>query len=171
MSRQYNRNIKSVPQIYLGDEFIGSWAELNEILYMEFNFKKLHDITRVITRNLNRVIDVNLYTVEEARNSNMKHRPIGISVQGLADVFQMFKYPFESAEAKKLNIDIFETIYYASLTASKDLSIENGPYETWKGSPISEGVFQFDLWNVNPSDRWEWDLLREEVKKHGENTG
>jgi ribonucleoside-diphosphate reductase alpha chain len=97
----------------------------------------------------------------------MRHRPIGIGVQGLADAFVLLRYPFDSDEARKLNRDIFETIYYAGLTASKDLAKADGPYESFKGSPISEGIFQFDMWNEKPSDRWEWEVLREEIKKYG----
>ncbi len=132
-----------------------------------FDFEKLFKVAYRVTKNLDKVIDSNYYPVPEAKNSNMRHRPIGIGVQGLADAFILMRYAFESEEAKQLNKDIFETIYYAAVTASKDLAIENGPYESWKGSPISKGVLQFDLWNIKPSDRWEWDLLREEVKKHG----
>ena len=133
----------------------------------KFDHEKLFNVTYRVTKNLDKVIDANYYPVPEARNSNMRHRPIGIGVQGLADAFILMRHAFDSPEAKQLNKDIFETIYYAAVTASKDLAIENGPYETWKGSPISEGIFQFDMWKVKPSDRWEWDLLREEVKKHG----
>ena len=133
----------------------------------KFDHEKLFNVTYRVTKNLDKVIDANYYPVPEARNSNMRHRPIGIGVQGLADAFILMRHAFDSPEAKQLNKEIFETIYYAAVTASKDLAIENGPYETWKGSPISEGVFQFDMWKVKPSDRWEWDLLREEVKKHG----
>ena len=133
----------------------------------KFDHEKLFNVTYRVTKNLDKVIDANYYPVPEARNSNMRHRPIGIGVQGLADAFILMRHAFDSPEAKQLNKDIFETIYYAAVTASKDLAIENGPYETWKGSPISEGVFQYDMWKVKPSDRWEWDLLREEVKKHG----
>ena len=133
----------------------------------KFDHEKLFNVTYRVTKNLDKVIDANYYPVPEARNSNMRHRPIGIGVQGLADAFILMRYAFDSPEAKQLNKEIFETIYYAAVTASKDLAIENGPYETWKGSPISEGVFQFDMWKVKPSDRWEWELLREEVKKHG----
>jgi len=132
-----------------------------------FDHDKLFEVAYQVTVNLNRIIDENYYPVEEARNSNLRHRPIGIGVQGLADAFILMRMPFDSEEAKKLNKEIFETIYYAAMTASKDLAIEEGPYETWKGSPISEGIFQFDMWNVKPTDRWEWDVLREEVKKHG----
>tara|TARA_B100001287_G_scaffold151763_1_gene127714 strand:- start:806 stop:3163 length:2358 start_codon:yes stop_codon:yes gene_type:complete len=132
-----------------------------------FDFEKLFKIAYRVTKNLDKVIDVNYYPIPEAKNSNMRHRPIGIGVQGLADAFILMRYAFESSEAKQLNKDIFETIYYAAVTASKDLAIENGPYESWEGSPISKGVLQFDLWNIKPSDRWEWDLLRAEIKKHG----
>ena len=133
----------------------------------KFDHEKLFNVTYRVTKNLDKVIDANYYPVPEARNSNMRHRPIGIGVQGLADAFILMRHAFDSPEAKQLNKEIFETIYYAAVTASKDLAIEDGPYETWKGSPISEGVFQFDMWKVKPSDRWEWELLREEVKKHG----
>ncbi len=133
----------------------------------EFDHQKLFEVTYQATVNLNRIIDENYYPVEEARNSNMRHRPIGLGVQGLADTFIMMGYPFESEEARALNKEIFETIYYAAMTASKDLAKEEGPYETWEGSPISKGIFQWDMWGVKPSDRWEWEVLREEVKKHG----
>jgi ribonucleoside-diphosphate reductase alpha chain len=133
----------------------------------KFDFDKLFEVTYQATLNLNRIIDNNYYPVPEAKNSNMRHRPIGLGVQGLADAFILMRFPFTSDEAKQLNKDIFETIYYAGLTASKDLAIQEGPYETFKGSPASEGILQFDMWNVKPSDRWEWDVLKEEIKKHG----
>lgn len=133
----------------------------------QFDHEKLFQVAYRVTKNLDKVIDRNFYPVPEARNSNMRHRPIGIGVQGLADAFILMRYPFDSEEAKALNKEVFETIYYAAVTASKDLAIENGPYETWKGSPISEGEFQFDMWGVEPTSRWEWDVLRGEVKEHG----
>jgi ribonucleoside-diphosphate reductase alpha chain len=133
----------------------------------KFDHDKLFEVTYQATVNLNRIIDGNYYPVEEARNSNMRHRPIGLGVQGLADAFILMGLPFESEEARALNREVFETIYYASMTASKDLAIEEGPYETFKGSPVSKGVFQFDMWGVTPTSRWEWDVLKEEVKKHG----
>jgi ribonucleoside-diphosphate reductase alpha chain len=133
----------------------------------KFDHQKLFDITYVATKNLNRIIDVNYYPVEEAKTSNMRHRPIGLGVQGLADAFIMLRYPFESEEARMLNREIFETIYYAALTASKDLAMKEGAYSTYEGSPISKGILQFDMWNVKPTDRWEWDVLREEIKKYG----
>lgn len=132
-----------------------------------FDHNKLFEVTYQATLNLNKIIDGNFYPVEEARNSNLRHRPIGLGVQGLADAFIMMGYPFESEEARALNREVFETIYYASMTASKDLAKVDGPYETFEGSPTSKGVFQFDMWGVTPTDRWEWDLLKEEVKEHG----
>lgn len=133
----------------------------------EFDHDKLFQVTYQATVNLNKIIDGNYYPVEEARNSNMRHRPIGLGVQGLADAFIMMGYPFESDEARALNREIFETIYYAAMTASKDLAKVDGAYETFEGSPTSKGVFQFDMWGVTPTDRWEWDVLKEEVKEHG----
>jgi ribonucleoside-diphosphate reductase alpha chain len=132
-----------------------------------FDHDKLFEVTYQATLNLNRIIDNNFYPVAEARNSNMRHRPIGLGVQGLADAFIMMGFPFESEEARALNREVFETIYFASMTASKDLAKVDGPYETIKGSPVSKGVFQFDMWGVTPTNRWEWDVLKSEVKKHG----
>jgi ribonucleoside-diphosphate reductase alpha chain len=169
----------------------------------KFNFDKLHEITKVITKNLNKVIDKNFYPIEKARISNLKHRPIGIGVQVLADVFIMLRHPFESENAKQLNKDIFETIYHAAVEASMELSkkrhkiindIKNinskvleedinnyineferdipnpkyiGAYSSFEGSPISQGLFQFDLWNTQPSSRYDWDNLRAEIKEYG----
>lgn len=132
-----------------------------------FDHQKLYEITKVVTKNLNKVIDVNYYPVQEAQNSNMRHRPIGIGVQGLADVFIMLKMPFDSAEAKELNTEIHETIYFGSMEASMELSKLNGAYETFKGSPVSKGIFQFDMWGVTPSQRWDWIKLKQDVKQHG----
>ena len=133
----------------------------------KFDHDKLFEVTYQATLNLNRIIDENFYPIEEARNSNLRHRPIGLGVQGLADAFIMMGYPFESEEARALNREVFETIYYASMTASKDLAKVDGAYETFKGSPVSKGIFQFDMWGVTPTARWEWDVLKEEVQKHG----
>lgn len=133
-----------------------------------FDHQKLYEITKVVTRNLNKVIDINYYPVEEARRSNLRHRPIGIGVQGLADTFIMLRMPFDSPEARRLNEDIFETIYYGAMEASMELAKKDGPYETFKGSPVSKGIFQFDMWGVTPkSGRWNWEQLKQEVKKHG----
>ena len=134
----------------------------------KFDHDKLYEITKVATRNLNKVIDVNYYPVEEARRSNMRHRPIGLGVQGLADAFIMLRMPFDSPEARGLNKDIFETIYFAAMEASMEEAKKNGPYETIKGSPVSKGIFQFDMWGVTPSSgRWNWEKLKQEVKQHG----
>jgi ribonucleoside-diphosphate reductase alpha chain len=134
----------------------------------KFDHQRLYEITKVITRNLNKVIDVNYYPVEEARYSNLRHRPIGIGVQGLADAFIMLRMPFDSQEAKRLNEDIFETIYFGAMEASMELAKKDGPYETFKGSPVSKGIFQFDMWGVTPkSNRWDWDALKREVKQNG----
>jgi len=133
----------------------------------KFDHNKLFEVTYTITENLNKIIDGNYYPVPEARNSNMRHRPIGLGVQGLADTFITMRMPFDSPEAAQLNKEIFETIYYASMTASKDLAKKDGHYETYPGSPISKGQFQFDMWGVTPTSRWEWDVLKEEIMKHG----
>jgi ribonucleoside-diphosphate reductase alpha chain len=130
-----------------------------------FNHQRLYDVVYQITKNLNKVIDVNFYPVAEAKNSNLRHRPIGIGVQGLADTFAILGLPFASEEAKILNKEIHETIYFASMTASADLAEIDGAYQSFKGSPISQGIFQFDMWGVTPSSRWNWESLRERVKK------
>jgi ribonucleoside-diphosphate reductase alpha chain len=133
-----------------------------------FDHQKLYEITKVATKNLNKVIDVNYYPVEEAKRSNFRHRPIGLGIQGLADTFIMLRMPFDSVEAKGLNEDIFETIYYAAVETSMELAKVLGTYETYGGSPASKGIFQFDMWGVTPkSNRWDWSPLREKVKKYG----
>lgn len=136
----------------------------------EFDHKELFRVTKRVTKNLNRVIDRNYYPVIEAENSNMRHRPIGLGVQGLADAFILLRLPFTSDEAKKLNQEIFETLYFAALTASMEEAKTDGPYQTYKGSPISEGEFQHNLWGIKDeelSGRWDWGKLRKEIKKHG----
>lgn len=134
----------------------------------EYDHKGLYEVVRRMTLNLNRIIDINYYPVPEAKNSNMRHRPIGLGVQGLADTFFLMRMPFESEEAKKLNRDIFETIYFAAVTASADLAERDGAYSTFEGSPMSQGIFQFDMWGVKPdSGRWDWDSLKERVTKTG----
>ena len=144
---------------------------LNKYVDLEnntFNHELLYDVTYHATGNLNRVIDVNYYPVEEARNSNMRHRPIGLGVQGLADTFALLQLPFESPEARALNKEIFETIYFAACTASKDAAIAEGPYSTFQGSPASKGELQFDLWGMNDhSGRWDWTTLKGEIVEHG----
>ncbi len=134
----------------------------------KFDHQKLYEITKVVTRNLNKVIDVNYYPIPEAKNSNMRHRPIGIGVQGLADAFLLLKLPFESKEAKKLNKEIFETMYFAAMETSMEIAQKEGAYESFQGSPVSKGVFQFDMWRVSPdSGRWDWIDLKQKVRKHG----
>jgi ribonucleoside-diphosphate reductase alpha chain len=133
----------------------------------KFDHQKLYDVTYQVTKNLNAVIDNNYYPVEEARTSNTRHRPVGLGVQGLADAFIMLRLPFESDLAKMLNKNIFETLYFAAMTASKDLAKEHGAYETYQGSPVSKGIFQYDMWGVTPTDRWDWAGLKAEVKQYG----
>lgn len=133
----------------------------------QFDHQKLFEVTYQAAVNLNKIIDNNYYPVEEARRSNLRHRPIGLGVQGLADAFILMRYPFESDAAKQLNSEIFETIYFAALTASKDLARKDGAYETFAGSPASKGILQYDMWGVTPSPRWDWASLKEEIKKHG----
>lgn len=133
----------------------------------KFDFNKLYDVTRTVTRNLNKVIDINYYPIIEAQNSNTRHRPIGIGVQGLADAFIMMRFPFDSDEARQLNKDIFETIYFAAMTESCQLAKQDGSYQSFEGSPTSKGIFQYDLWNVTPSNRWDWASLKEDVKNNG----
>ncbi len=132
-----------------------------------FNHQQLYDITRVVTRNLNKVIDVNYYPIPEARNSNMRHRPIGIGVQGLADAFILMGYAFDSPESRKLNKEIFETIYFAAVTESNAIAERDGAYASYEGSPASKGELQYDMWGVEPSDRWDWIDLKAKMKKHG----
>jgi ribonucleoside-diphosphate reductase subunit M1 len=132
-----------------------------------YDFKKLHEVTQVVTRNLNKIIEVNHYPVEEARRSNFRHRPVGLGVQGLADTFLALRMPFDSPEAKQLNIQIFETIYHAALTSSCASAKEFGPYETYQGSPVSQGILQYDMWNVTPSDLWDWAALKEDIAQYG----
>ena len=138
-----------------------------DVKRQDFDFQKLYEITRVVTRNLNKVIDINYYPVKEAEYSNMRHRPIGLGVQGLADAFIMMRMPFDSAEARQLNKDIFETLYFAAMTESVALAEKHGAYESFKGSPLSNGEFQFDMWGVKPSKRWDWDALRTKVMQTG----
>lgn len=144
-----------------------AYVSENEAGKMEFDHQTLHYVAKMAARNLNKIIDKNFYPTEQARRSNMRHRPVGIGVQGLANVFIQMRYPFESQEAKQLNFEIFETIYHGALEASMELAKEEGPYETFRGSPASKGILQFDMWKRNPTDRWNWRRLRKDIKKHG----
>ena len=166
-------NVKSVPQLVVWDDdeeypdVIGGYDAVRKILQPRFNFRKLADVTQVITENLNNIIDVNYYPTKETETSNKRHRPIGIGVQGLADVFIKMNMAYSSQEATDLNREIFETIYYAAVDASCKLAIRDGKYSTFEGSPASKGILQFDMWNVTPSDRYNWPELKERVKTHG----
>lgn len=148
-------------------------ASLSLPMFVEngvFNHQLLYDVTKRVTRNLNKVIDRNYYPVKEAENSNMRHRPIGLGVQGLADTFILLRMPFTSEAAKKLNQEIFETLYFAAVTTSMELAKEEGPYATFEGSPISKGEFQYNMWGIEDADlsgRWDWASLRSEVMKNG----
>jgi ribonucleoside-diphosphate reductase subunit M1 len=133
----------------------------------EYDFGKLHQVTQVLVRNLNKIIDINYYPVPEAKKSNFRHRPIAVGVNGLADAFLALRLPFDSAEAKQLNIQIFETIYHGALTASVQLAKELGTYETYKGSPVSQGILQYDMWDRTPTDLWDWASLKAEIAQHG----
>lgn len=133
----------------------------------KFNYEKLHAVTKVVTRNLNRIIDVNYYPVPQARKSNLRHRPIGIGVQGLADAFILMRLPFDSESAREVNRKIFETIYHGALEASNDLSKADGPYETFEGSPSSKGILQYDMWDAKPTDLWDWDTLKHKIQFEG----
>lgn len=132
-----------------------------------YDFKKLKEVTKIVTRNLNKIIDVNHYPLPEAKVSNMRHRPIGIGVQGLADAFILLRYPYESDEARLLNQQIFETIYYGALESSCEIAEKEGPYETYEGSPVSKGILQYDMWDKKPTDLWDWSVLKEKIKNHG----
>ncbi|KAG6392782.1 hypothetical protein SASPL_147008 [Salvia splendens] len=154
---------KGVPLESQPTKLVGSLGSKNRY----FDFDKLAEVTELVTTNLNKIIDTNYYPVETAKRSNMRHRPIGIGVQGLADTFILLGMAFESPEAQQLNKDIFETIYYHALKASCELAQKEGPYETYKGSPVSKGIIQPDMWGVKPSDRWDWDALRARITEHG----
>lgn len=132
-----------------------------------YDFEKLHEVTKIVVRNLNQIIDRNFYPVPEAKKSNMRHRPIAVGVQGLADTFMSLRLPFDSPEAKQLNIQIFETIYHAAVESSIELAREQGTYESYEGSPASKGLLQYDLWDVTPTDLWDWTELKDNLKKYG----
>jgi ribonucleotide reductase alpha subunit len=138
------------------------------VAHGKFDFERLHYISKVVTRNLNKIIDINYYPLPETSNSNLRHRPIGIGIQGLADAFLQLKLAFDSDEAKELNRQIFETIYHGALEASNELAQEHGSYQTFAGSPASEGILQFDMWNVDPGDeRYDWNALKKKIKTSG----
>lgn len=154
---------KGVPIESQPSKMVGSRDSKNRY----FDFDKLAEVTATITANLNKTIDINYYPVEKAKRSNLRHRPIGIGVQGLADTFILLGLAFDSSEAQQLNKDIFETIYYHALKASSAMAAKDGPYETYHGSPVSKGILQVDMWAVMPSERWDWTTLREMISKNG----
>ena len=215
------KKVNTVPQIYINGERYNGYNELLRLLRPRYNHEKLHELTKMVTYNLNRVIDVNFYPTEKTHTSNKLHRPIGIGIQGLADTFAIMEYSFDDDEARTLNKEIFETIYHASLEASCEIaeqrkvamnelhqqsgfwtygssyedsgeytcddeiilsklnyykptpeemnlpSEHKGAYSSFEGSPLSEGIFQFDMWNVTPTERYNWEELKMRVKKHG----
>ena len=159
--------VSTLPQLFNNDFLIGGYDNTVKMISPTFDHVMLHQLTQILTENLNRVIDINFYPTKKTRTSNMRHRPIGLGVQGLADTFAILNIPFHSEEARQLNKDIFETIYHGALDKSLELSIKNGPYSTFKGSPASNGKLQFDLWGVTPSDRYDWGKLRKTIMEHG----
>jgi len=166
-----NNNIvdqdKTLPKIFNNSENIGGYTDLMSFLKPYFDFELLGEVTQLITRNLDTIIDINFYPIPETKNSNMKHRPIGIGIQGLADVFYLLKLSFDSDEAKFLNKQIFATIYYHALVASNKLAMEKGRYSSFEGSPASKGLLQFDLWNKKPLNMYDWDQLKQNIIENG----
>ena len=176
-----DNGLKTVPQFFYSDKShnivnhnIGGYDAIIKMLRPVFDYNELHKIVQIVTRNLNKIIDINFYPVEETRISNMKHRPIGIGVQGLADVFQIMKIPYDSLQARELNAKIHETIYYSALTQSNILAKRDGPYSSYNGSPLSQGLFQFNLWalcnqnrEIKPDGKWDWETLRDLIMESG----
>jgi ribonucleoside-diphosphate reductase alpha chain len=160
--------VETVPQLYDGDELIGGYSKVAELLKPEFDYDELHHITKIVTANLNKVIDINFYPTTKTHTSNMRNRPIGIGVQGLADAFALLNLPFHSEEASRVNEMIFETMYHAALEKSMEIAKIEGPYSSFKGSPASKGILQFDMWNVKVSNnRYDWDKLKHDIKENG----
>ncbi len=166
-SEETGKTINSVPMIVIDGEYIGGYAELANKYTYKFDYELLHAIVKIATENLNRVIDVNYYPTPKTKLSNMRHRPIGLGVQGLADVFALMNVPFHSEEAQDINKKIFETMYHAALEKSNELSAQFGAYSTFKGSPASQGLLQFDLWEAKPSNRYDWKILKKKIFENG----
>ena len=160
-------NVETLPLLLHGEEKVGGYDATLNLLRDQCDYELLHKVTKVVTRNLNNVIDINYYPTDKTKNSNMKHRPIGIGVQGLADAFAKMDVSFHSNLAKQINRNIFETMYHAALEASMEAAKKEGPYTSFKGSPASEGILQFDMWNVTPSNRYDWDSLKLNIAEHG----
>ena len=167
-NEEHNVQLKTFPAIIINNNYVGGYEELLDMLRSEVDHKKLHEVTKVVTKNLNRVIDINFYPTEKTKTSNNRHRPIGLGVQGLADVFMLLDLPFASEKAHVINSEIFETIYHAAVEASMELAQVEGSYSTFQGSPASNGVLSPDLWqNVKYSNRYDWESLRKLVKACG----
>ena len=160
-------NVDTLPILYHGDKLIGGYSATLNLLRNTFDYELLHKVTKVVTNNLNNVIDINFYPTDKTKTSNMRHRPIGIGVQGLADALAMMDIPFHSVEAKNINKLVFETMYHAALEMSMEIAKEKEPYSTFQGSPASQGILQFDMWNVTPTDRYDWNALKNNIKTHG----
>ena len=158
---------KTYPQIFIDKKCIGGYNIFKKYVTPTYDFKRLEEVSGQLVRNLNKAIDINLYPVPETKYSNMKHRPLGIGVQGLADVFCMMRFPFDSREALELNEKIFETMYYGAMKSSMELAKVNGPYESFRGSPLSKGLFQFNLWDKKDSTRYDWNTLRQNIIQSG----
>lgn len=169
ISNEQGKKIHSVPQIYINDNYVGGHDDFMRFAKprSKFDYDKLHEVSKVVTKNLNRIIDCNFYPTEKTKRSNFRHRPIGIGVQGLADAFALLDVAYHSDEARIVNRNIFETIYHGALEASNELAIEEGTYETFKGSPSADGILQFDMWNVTPSNRYNWSELKNKIKTSG----
>jgi ribonucleotide reductase alpha subunit len=167
-SAEFNVDVKTLPQIIIDGKYIGGYMELLEMHRATFDYEKLHEVVKIVTDNLNKVIDINFYPTPKTKVSNSKHRPIGLGVQGLADVFMLMDLPFECEESKKINRQIFETMYHAAVESSMELSLKDGPYSTFKGSPASQGLLSMDLWETPIlSGMYDWQDLKEKVKKNG----
>ena len=161
-------DVETVPQLYDGDDLIGGYSKVAELLKPVFDYDELHKITKIVTNNLNKVIDINFYPTVKTKTSNMRNRPIGIGVQGLADTFALMNIPFYSEQASLVNKQIFETMYHAALEKSMEIAKIEGPYNSFNGSPASQGILQFDMWNEKVSnDRYDWDKLKDEIKENG----
>jgi len=160
-------NIETLPILYHGDNLVGGYSSTLDLLRNTFDYHLLHKVTKIVTNNLNNVIDINFYPTDKTKTSNMRHRPIGIGVQGLADALAMLDIPFHSDEAKNINKLIFETMYHGALEMSMEISKDKEPYSTFQGSPASKGILQFDMWNVTPSNRYDWSSLKNDIKTHG----
>jgi ribonucleotide reductase alpha subunit len=168
MKIEFNVDVKTLPQIIIDGKYIGGYMELLEMHRATFDYEKLHEVVKIVTDNLNKVIDINFYPTPKTKVSNSKHRPIGLGVQGLADVFMLMDLPFECEESKKINRQIFETMYHAAVESSMELSLKDGPYSTFKGSPASQGLLSMDLWETPIlSGMYDWQDLKEKVKKNG----